>query len=145
MIKYIYSIVLCVLVVVFPASLYANRQCQEVGVSFSASSNEEVVETKFTCLYWEGRPKEALYCKVKKKFKAIRFRAASRSQQYEYVGPRLFTLYRRIPPTAEAEERFVALASTPIWYKTELKVAATILAFLWTGKFDTTSEIWKKE
>lgn len=68
----------------------------------------------FTCLYWEGLPKERLYYRVGKDFLPIKFEDSRRSQDYPLKGLKSFELYRDAIEPREDQPPYDLLSKTVV-------------------------------
>ena len=68
----------------------------------------------FTCLYWEGLPKETLYYRVGEEFVPIKFEDSIRSQDYSLKRMKSFELYRDAVKPKEGAPPYDLLTKTAI-------------------------------
>lgn len=68
----------------------------------------------FTCLYWEGLPKERLYYRLGEEFLPIKFEDSRRSQNYALKGLTSFELYRDAIEPKEDQPPYDLLSKTAV-------------------------------
>ena len=85
------------------------------GQSLGQQNEDEKQAVRFSCLYWEGLPKEDLYYREKNNFRKLTFKKASRSNHLELRGMDFFELYRMVknPQKDQPPYQLVAKAKIP--------------------------------
>lgn len=85
-----------------------------VGLWNSALGAPEKAKKSFSCLYWEGKPKEELFYRHGESMKPLEFSQATRSKLAELPGASSFELFRRTAEPKEDDLPFERLASAAI-------------------------------
>jgi hypothetical protein len=98
---------LCCLILA--GGLHAQEQPETSGLD--ARGKKKPV---FTCLYWEGLPKETLYYRVGEEFLSINFQDSIRSQEYPLKAMKSFQLYRDAKDPKDGVPPYDLLSTTAI-------------------------------
>ncbi len=84
------------------------------------SSGESRSTYKISCLYWEGKPTEALYYREGEHFRRLGFKQAQRSKGFAISGMSKFELYRKATQPEVGKPPYELLSQCKIPNATEI-------------------------